>query len=117
MSSDDEWTIGLLGEFARYELLGAFVCVLLPRATERQLDFSMLYLCGEYGLECRASVVVVICIFCTAPCGSFGALVMLVATRVEKNKCEVMFCCCKCHSSVCCPQHAMCLEALRRLEL
>ena len=40
MSSDDEWTIGLLGEFARYELLGAFVCVLLPRLQSASWTFQ-----------------------------------------------------------------------------
>ncbi len=31
-------------------------------------------------------------------CRSCYVLMLLVATRVEKNKCEVLFCCCKCHS-------------------
>ncbi len=50
------------------------------------MDFSMLYLCGEYGHECRASVVVVMCIFCTAPCGSFGALMMLPQLVDQQKK-------------------------------
>ncbi len=83
----------LLYGFYDCDLVRAFVYVLLHRGTEGQLDFLMLYLCGEYGHECRASVAVDMCIFCTALCGSFGALMMLVATRVEKNKGEVLFCC------------------------